>query len=161
MPSDRTWESPIRSTPKTVFRAGGAISYGSTSDQAGLNSAAPGTSTSIPRSGLRSLRRASDRRESVCARAIALGIRCPLAGFQLRTIPFPAAPGVIPPSSPFVSIAPNAGRLPRIFQWSIGFQREIIARSGGGCLLRGQSRRLVDGAAAGRPELQRAYAGGS
>jgi hypothetical protein len=32
---------------------------------------------------------------------------------------------VIPPSGPFISIAPNAARLPRIFQWSIGFQREI------------------------------------
>jgi hypothetical protein len=32
---------------------------------------------------------------------------------------------VIPPSSPFISIAPNAGRLPRIFQWSLGFQREL------------------------------------
>src|SRR5262249_43155594 len=41
--------------------------------------------------------------------------------------PFPASlnPVVIPPSSPFVSIAPNAGRLPRVFQWSIGFQRQI------------------------------------
>ena len=32
---------------------------------------------------------------------------------------------MIPPSSPFVSIAPNTGRLPRTFQWSVGFQREI------------------------------------
>jgi len=41
--------------------------------------------------------------------------------------PFPASqsPLVIPPASPFVSIAPNAGRLPRIFQWSVGFQREV------------------------------------
>ena len=41
--------------------------------------------------------------------------------------PVPAAPGVIPPSSPFVSIAPNTGRLPRTFQWSLGFQREITS----------------------------------
>jgi hypothetical protein len=32
---------------------------------------------------------------------------------------------VIPPASPFVSLAPNTGRLPRTFQWSIGFQQEI------------------------------------
>jgi hypothetical protein len=32
---------------------------------------------------------------------------------------------VIPPSSPFISIAKNTGRLPRTFQWSLGFQREI------------------------------------
>ena len=41
--------------------------------------------------------------------------------------PVPAAPGVIPPSSPFVSIAPTTGRLPRTFQWSIGFQQEITS----------------------------------
>jgi len=39
--------------------------------------------------------------------------------------PVPAAPGVIPPASPFVSLAPNTGRLPRTFQWSLGFQREL------------------------------------
>src|SRR5262249_38305081 len=41
--------------------------------------------------------------------------------------PVPAStnPLVIPPASPFVSIAPNAGRLPRTFQWSIGFQRSL------------------------------------
>jgi len=32
----------------------------------------------------------------------------------------------VPPSSPFISIASNSDRLPRIFQWSIGFQREIV-----------------------------------
>jgi hypothetical protein len=37
----------------------------------------------------------------------------------------PAAPGVIPPSSPFVSLAPNTGRLPRTFQWSLGFQQQL------------------------------------
>ena len=39
-------------TPKTVFRGGGAISYASVSDQAGLNSSA-GDFYSIPRCGLR------------------------------------------------------------------------------------------------------------
>jgi hypothetical protein len=31
----------------------------------------------------------------------------------------------VPPESPFISISPNTGRLPRIFQWSIGLQHEI------------------------------------
>ncbi len=110
-------------TPKTVFRAGGAISYAAVSDQAGLNSSA-GDFYSIP--------------------APAYGAA---AGFLRDGDPFgpgnrfgnpvvhwpnfspqypvPAAPGVIPPSSPFVSIAPNTGRLPRTFQWSLGFQRQI------------------------------------
>jgi hypothetical protein len=46
--------------------------------------------------------------------------------FKTPLYPAPAAPGVIPPSGPFISIAPNSARLPRIFQWSIGFQREIL-----------------------------------
>jgi len=33
--------------------------------------------------------------------------------------------GKTPPSSPFISIDRNAGRLPRIFQWSIGIQRQL------------------------------------
>jgi hypothetical protein len=32
----------------------------------------------------------------------------------------------VPPQSPFISIAGNTGRLPRIFQWSVGLQHEII-----------------------------------
>jgi hypothetical protein len=34
--------------------------------------------------------------------------------------------GSTPPQTPFISIDRNAGRLPRIFQWSIGLQREVI-----------------------------------
>src|SRR5579883_3079709 len=40
--------------------------------------------------------------------------------------PFQTAPGYAPPQSPFISIDRNAGRLPRITQWSIGVQREVI-----------------------------------
>jgi Carboxypeptidase regulatory-like domain len=39
--------------------------------------------------------------------------------------PFATAPGVVPPVSVFISIDRNAGRPPRIFQWSLGLQREI------------------------------------
>jgi len=39
--------------------------------------------------------------------------------------PAPTASGIVPPAAPFISIAKNAGRLPRIFQWSIGIQREL------------------------------------
>ncbi|MCU1335988.1 MAG: hypothetical protein JWO19_1569 [Bryobacterales bacterium] len=111
-------------TPKTVFRGGAAISYGSISDQAGLNSSAGdfynvnspayGAPGGLMKDG----------------NPYAPGNRfgnTPVAWPDFRPLfPFPAAPGVIPPSSPFVSIAPNAGRLPRIFQWSVGFQREIM-----------------------------------
>ena len=110
-------------TPKTVFRAGGAISYASVSDQAGLNSSA-GDFYSIPAS-------------AYGANAGSLFYGDPLGpgnhsgnpvvhwpNFNPQ-FPVPAAPGVIPPSSPFVSISPNTGRLPRTFQWSLGVQREI------------------------------------
>ena len=39
--------------------------------------------------------------------------------------PFQVAPGYTPPQSPFISIDRNAGRLPRILQWSLGLQREV------------------------------------
>ncbi|PWU10309.1 MAG: hypothetical protein C5B51_04510 [Terriglobia bacterium] len=110
-------------TPKTVFRAGGAISYASVSDQAGLNSSAGdfynvqapayGAAAGLLKDG----------------NPYGVGNRfgnTPVSWPDYRPLyPFPAAPGVIPPSSPFVSIAPNAGRLPRTFQWSIGLQREL------------------------------------
>lgn len=112
-------------TPKTVFRAGGAISYAAVSDEAGLNSSA-GDFYSIPA-------------PAYGAAAGYLKNGDPLGpGNQFGNpvvhwpnfnpqYPVPAAPGVIPPSSPFVSIAPNTGRLPRTFQWSIGFQRELTS----------------------------------
>ena len=39
--------------------------------------------------------------------------------------PFQTAPGYTPPQSPFISIDRNAGRLPRIAQWSLDVQREL------------------------------------
>jgi hypothetical protein len=112
-------------TPKTVFRAGGAISYAATSDQAGLNSSAgdfylvasPGYGA--PAGFLKD--------GNPYAPGNKFG-NTPVTWPDFSPLfPFPASqsPLVIPPASPFVSIADNAGRLPRTFQWSIGFQREI------------------------------------
>ena len=113
-------------TPKTVFRGGAAISYGSISDQAGLNSSAGdfylvgspayGVAGGLMKDG------------NPYAPGNRFGNK-PVTWPDFDPLfPFPASqsPLVIPPSSPFVSIAPNAGRLPRIFQWSVGFQREIM-----------------------------------
>jgi hypothetical protein len=108
---------------KTVFRAGAAIAYSSTSDQAGLNSSAGdfyninspayGAPAGLLKNG------------NPYAPGNQFGNK-PVTWPDFDPLfPFPAAPGVIPPSSPFVSIASNAGRLPRQFQWSIGFQREL------------------------------------
>jgi hypothetical protein len=108
---------------KTVFRAGGAISYAATSDQAGLNSSA-GDFYTIPSPAY-----------GASAGDLQFGdpfgpgnhygnpvVHWPNFSPQY---PVPASPGVIPPSSPFVSISQNTGRLPRTFQWSLGFQRQI------------------------------------
>jgi hypothetical protein len=109
--------------PKTVFRAGGAISYAATSDQAGLNSSA-GDFYSIPPSAY-----GASAGQLQYGDPLGPGNRYgnPVVHWPnfSPNFPVPAAPGVIPPSSPFVSIGPNTGRLPRTFQWSLGFQREI------------------------------------
>jgi hypothetical protein len=112
-------------TPKTVFRGGGAISYAATSDQAGLNSSA-GDFYSIGAPGY-----------GLSAPALKYGdplgpgnpygnpvVHWPNFNPQFP-VPASTNPLVIPPASPFVSIAPNTGRLPRTFQWSLGFQREL------------------------------------
>jgi hypothetical protein len=40
--------------------------------------------------------------------------------------PNEVAPGVRPPNSPFVAVDRNSGRPPRILQWSIGIQKEVM-----------------------------------
>ena len=112
-------------TPKTVFRAGGAISYASVSDQAGLNSSA-GDFYSIPAAAYGA---AAGLLQDGDPYGPGNRFGNPVVHWPNFSpqYPIPAAPGVIPPSSPFVSIAPNTGRLPRTFQWSIGFQRELTS----------------------------------
>jgi hypothetical protein len=114
-------------TPKTVFRAGGAINYAAGADQAGLNVSVPDfLSLGSPGYGLPS---AILKNGDPYAPGNVYGN--PVLTFSsfynpsTPQYPAPAAPGVVPPSSPFISVASNAARLPRIFQWSIGFQREL------------------------------------
>ncbi|HEY6340812.1 MAG TPA: TonB-dependent receptor [Bryobacteraceae bacterium] len=113
-------------TPKTVFRAGGAISYaaeteggvvGSSGDFYSIPSAAYGLAAGAPGEQL-----ADGDPEGPGNR-----FGNPVVHWPDFTphYPVPAAPGIIPPSSPFISIARNTGRLPRTFQWSVGFQREL------------------------------------
>jgi hypothetical protein len=113
-------------TPKTVFRAGGAISYGSQADDAGVShSAADYLSLGTPAYGSPA---------AILKNGDSFGpgnvygnpvLQWPTSFLNTPYSPAPTASGVIPPAAPFISIAKNAGRLPRIFQWSIGFQREI------------------------------------
>ncbi len=113
-------------TPKTVFRAGAAISYGSQADDAGVNhSAADYLSLGTPAYGTPA---AVLKYGDTYAPGNVLGnpvLVWPTSFLAKPYSPAPTASGVIPPAAPFISIAANAGRLPRIFQWSIGFQREI------------------------------------
>jgi hypothetical protein len=143
-------------TPKTVFRAGGAISYAAQSDQAGLNVSVPdfygigapayGTPAAILKYG------------NPYGPGNPFG-NPPLVWPNFNPLfPTPAAPGVIPPASPFISIDPGTGRLPRIWQWSIGFQREIVRNMVVRCGLCWQPRYLVGCAFAGLAELQCAHA---
>jgi Carboxypeptidase regulatory-like domain len=110
-------------TPKTVFRGGGSISYAAVSDQAGLNSSA-GDFYTIPAPAYGASAGALKNGDPFGPGNV---YGNPVVHWPNFTPSYPvaAAPGVIPPSSPFVSIAPNSGRLPRTFQWSLGFQREI------------------------------------
>jgi hypothetical protein len=112
-------------TPKTVFRAGGAISYAATSDQAQLNtSASDFLSITSPAYGAPAgLLKDGD--------PYGPGNRFgnPVVVWPNFTPPYPTpiAAGIIPPVTQFISIDKNAGRLPRTFQWSIGLQREITS----------------------------------
>ena len=128
-------------TPKTVFRAGGAISYAAVSDQAGLNSSA-GDFYTIPS-------------PAYGASAGALKFGDPFGPGNVYgnpvvhwpnfspQYPVPAAPGVIPPASPFVSIAPNTGPAAAHLPVEHRLPAADHEQPGGGCRLCGQSRRLV------------------
>jgi hypothetical protein len=111
---------------KTVFRAGGSVAYSSSPDNAFLSySVADFFTLASPGQFLpASLLKNGD----------------PLSGSPLETFPnyaqypFQASSTgcgltggspCVPPQEPFITIA-RTTRLPRIFQWSIGLQREVI-----------------------------------
>jgi hypothetical protein len=113
-------------TPKTVFRAGGAISYAAETEGGVVGSS--GDFYSIPASAYGLAAGApGERLSDGDPEGPGNKFGNPVVHWPNFTpqYPVPAAPGVIPPSSPFISIAKNTGRLPRTFQWSLGFQREI------------------------------------
>ncbi len=111
---------------KTVFRAGGLIAYSSAADNAFLSySVADFFTLESPGQYLP---------------AAILRNGDPLAGSPLETFPYysqypypvsssgcgpTGATGCVPPVEPFITIA-RTTRLPRIFQWSVGLQREVL-----------------------------------
>lgn len=108
---------------KTVFRGGAAISYAPIADQANLNTSASDFYT-IPPAAYGASAGQLKNGDPLGPNNVYGNPVVHWPNFSPQ-YPVPAAPGVIPPASPFVSIAPNSARLPRTFQWSIGFQREI------------------------------------
>jgi hypothetical protein len=113
-------------TPKTVFRAGGSMAYSSSPDNAFLSYSVANFYT------------VASPGQFLPATQLANGT--PLSGALTPTFPeynqypFPISStgcgqnanlACIPPQEPFITIEKSSGRLPRIFQWSIGFQREI------------------------------------
>jgi hypothetical protein len=108
---------------KTVLRVGAGLAYGTAPNQANVGRSANDFLTlSAPGFG----EPASLLRDG---NPLAPGNRFgnpPLVwpDFSPR-YPIEVAPGVRPPISPFIAIDRHSGRPPRIFQWSIGLQREI------------------------------------
>ena len=115
-------------TPKTVFRAGGSIAYAASPDNAFLSYSVANFYT-IGSPG-----------QYLPASHVSNG--SPLSGAltpkfpSYDQYPFPITSTgcglngnipCVPPTEPFISIQKSSGRLPRIFQWSIGFQREIMS----------------------------------
>lgn len=110
-------------TPKTVFRAGAGVSYGTSPNNAFLSYSVPDFYTiTAPGYGL-------------AAGTLAAGnpyapgnpYGNPVDVYPNFTPQYPSrsASGLINPQSPFISIDRNAGRPARILQWSIGLQREV------------------------------------
>ncbi|MBV8846672.1 MAG: TonB-dependent receptor, partial [Bryobacterales bacterium] len=110
---------------KTVLRVGGGLSYGTSPNNAFLTYSVPDFYNFVdqPVAGL-------PAQQLKYGNPFAPGNpfgNPPLTYPDLsQHFPYPSTPGYIVPNSPFISIDRNAGRLPRIAQWSVGIQREVL-----------------------------------
>jgi hypothetical protein len=100
---------------KTVFRAGAGVMYGTSPNNAMLTLSVADWYQMFPAS------------YGMAATTLQSGNPAPNLVWPDFSDHYPAEtlPGVRPPAAPFISIADNTGRPPRIFQWSIGLQREL------------------------------------
>jgi hypothetical protein len=107
---------------KTVLRAGSALAYGTSADNAYLSYSVPDFySPSAPFS--ETFSSLSDG--NIFGPGNRFG-NAPIVWPDFSPhYPFEVSPGNRPPQSPFISIDRHAGRPPRILQWSLGLQREL------------------------------------
>jgi hypothetical protein len=110
---------------KTVLRIGGGLSYGTSPNNAFLTYSVPDffSFTDQPVAGLPAQQL---KYGNVYAPGNPFGNAALTYPSFTAHFPFTTAPGYTPPLSPFIYIDPNAGRLPRITQWSVGVQREVM-----------------------------------
>ncbi len=114
-------------TPKTVIRAGAGVSYSTSPNNAFLSYSVPNFQTvNGPGFGLPAGQlSAGNPFTGPLAITYPSFIQFPYATTTAGCGPT-GATGCVPPASPFISIDKGTGRLPRIFQWSVGVQREIV-----------------------------------
>jgi Carboxypeptidase regulatory-like domain/TonB dependent receptor-like, beta-barrel len=114
-------------TPKTVIRIGAGISYSSSPNNAFLSYSVPNFQAVNPAGYGNAATQLSQGNPFVGPLTITYPsfIQFPYPISTAGCGPTGATPCVTP-ASPFISIDKGTGRLPRVFQWSIGIQREII-----------------------------------
>ncbi len=128
---------------KTVFRAGAGISYAASGGNAGLSStdadfygafAPEGTGQTLGGSGAGAIY-FKDGNPFAPGNIYGNGpLTAPLSGAAFPSVTSSSGCGVAPAyatpckpiDSPFITIDKGTGRLPRIFNWSIGFQRQFL-----------------------------------
>jgi hypothetical protein len=113
--------------PKTVIRAGGAISYATAPDNQELSYSV----ANFYVNGASGFGLPSNLLKNGNPFSGPFALTFP----EYNQFPFPTsltgcgptgATACVPPTEPFITIAKGAGRLPRVWQWSIGIQREIM-----------------------------------
>src|SRR5262249_1449935 len=110
--------------PKTVLRAGSAIAYGTSADNAYLSYSVPDFYSPVA-SYSDTFSQLSDG--NIFGPGNRFG-NAPIVWPDFSPhYPFEVSPGNRPPQSPFIYIDRHAGRPPRIFQWSVGLQREVTS----------------------------------
>ena len=110
---------------KTVLRLGSGVSYGSSPNNAYLTYSVPDFYT-YSNQNVAGVPAGQLKNGNPFAPGNSFG-NTPLVWPDFSAhYPFQVAPGYAPPQSPFISIDRNAGRLPRILQWSLGVQRELF-----------------------------------